>query len=253
MPTGSEQKDDAIISGSSPVEGVTVSVQMHRTPDFDKWYEGVFAPAWEGINAGEIGGEAERSVIRYIVLRDEKDGIAVLTVFPSEQLPGTQSFYDQDLNPLWKQGREEGWLTGTFKSFYFTPTLFRGAKEGPPPPHQEGKGMLFGGAKLGIAYAEFTQTFTSPEFDELHSVYGVESSVTGPVAPGSLAYSAKLENGSVGVVHFHETPEQAAALSKLVSEHTEEPFKSAVSSGIFNDIFAYSFTVVKDVERFTPH
>ena len=77
------------------------------------------------------------SIFRAVCAKGADGGVNVVIVFPSEYTKGIQAFYDQKKNPLWEGGRKDGWLTGDFQQVYFTPTAFRGAVEGPPPP---GKG-----------------------------------------------------------------------------------------------------------------
>lgn len=77
------------------------------------------------------------SIFRAVCAKGADGGVNAVIVFPSEYTKGIQAFYDQKKNPLWEGGRKDGWLTGDFQQVYFTPTAFRGAVEGPPPP---GKG-----------------------------------------------------------------------------------------------------------------
>ena len=79
-----------IISGSSPAEGYTLCLASHSTPDFDMWYKDIFKPAQDGIIDGKLGSKSMQSVIRWIVMKDEADGIAVLQVFPKSEIKGVQ-------------------------------------------------------------------------------------------------------------------------------------------------------------------
>ena len=153
MPPANAKK---IISGSNPAApGVTCAFLSHGTfptqtvatasnipltdrssflssgtPDFDAWYK-----IYEGAMNNLTGDMA--SIFRAVCAKGADGGVNAVIVFPSEYTKGIQAFYDQKKNPLWEGGRKDGWLTGDFQQVYFTPTAFRGAVEGPPPP---GKG-----------------------------------------------------------------------------------------------------------------
>ena len=97
------------------------------TPDFDEWYK-----IYEGAMENLTGDMA--SIFRAVCAKGADGGVNAVIVFPSEYTKGIQAIPRPEEDPLWEGGRKDGWLTGDFQQVYFTPTAFRGAVEGPPPP-----------------------------------------------------------------------------------------------------------------------
>ena len=73
-----------------------------------------------------------------------------LQVFLDGGLTGVRKFYNQDQKTggpggdgqPWAGGRDVGWLVDPWHANYFQPRLFRGLKEGPPPPLKKGMGII---------------------------------------------------------------------------------------------------------------
>jgi len=235
MPPANAKK---IISGSNPAApGVTCAFLSHGTfptqtvattsnipltdrssflssgtPDFDAWYK-----VYEGAMNNLTGDMA--SIFRAVCAKGADGGVNAVIVFPSEYTKGIQAFYDQKKNPLWEGGRKDGWLTGDFQQVYFTPTAFRGAVEGPPPPGK-GNGVTLCATGLSAPYDEWFAEFTSPESDQIHDKYGVIASVAGKVQPGSTGFG---KTGGAAVYHQHKTPKQATDFGKFIGAFLTGP------------------------------
>lgn len=210
MPPANAKK---IISGSNPAApGVTCAFLSHGTPDFDAWYK-----VYEGAMNNLTGDMA--SIFRAVCAKGADGGVNAVIVFPSEYTKGIQAFYDQKKNPLWEGGRKDGWLTGDFQQVYFTPTAFRGAVEGPPPPGK-GNGVTLCASGLSAPYDEWFAEFTSPESDQIHDKYGVIASVAGKVQPGSTGFG---KSGGAAVYHQHKTPKQATDFGKFIGAFLTGP------------------------------
>eukprot|EP00966_Prymnesium_polylepis_P309928 7160948-Prymnesium_polylepis.1 len=93
------------------------------------------------------------SALRAIVCRGLTDGDAVeVTFLPAAELATVRGFYDESANPLWRQGREAGWLSSQLRCDFFEPTLFRGDAPGPPPRLEPGAGLAFCGHGLTVGF-----------------------------------------------------------------------------------------------------
>ena len=135
--------------------------------------------------------------IRVLTLKGPDESIAVLIVMPTAKLPAIKAFNDQSKktkNPLWAQGREAGWLKGTFTQEYYTPALFRGEQNGPPPPNLKGKGFTFN-VRLPPVCRENGPGWLTRE---------VERSLAfkpPPMRPGDATHRAMLHSASAGAPH----------------------------------------------------
>ena len=116
-----------LISGFSPADGIGACVASHSTSDFGRWYREVWARR-------DAPAAPWADCFRCLVCRGVEDEDAVVvSFFSAAALPGVRAFYDESSNPLWREGREAGWLSGEVQRDFFEPALYRGAVAGPPP------------------------------------------------------------------------------------------------------------------------
>jgi len=211
LPQAATAKD--VVKANPAPAGVTVGIFEHGTPSYTKWrkvLDGFIDP-----ETGQVALPPDQKTIRIIYAKVPKgenaeEGVLACQVFLDDGLPGVQKFFNQDKakggpggdGEPWKGGRAAGWLVDPWHANYYQPRLFRGVKDGPPPPLKKGMGIIYGGHGLsnGQTFDSWTAGFTSKEADEFHASCGIFASVAGP----SLAkVSTDVKNKvGVGVVHF---------------------------------------------------
>ena len=166
----------------------------------------------------------------------------VVNFFPTAELANVRAFYDGEANPLWRQGREEGWLVGSLRRDYFEPALYRG-QEGPPPSLAPGAGLTFCGHGLTVGFKTWASYFTSAGADEKHAKLQVTASVAGPL----LAGCTNLVPPGPAVLHVHSTPAAAAELAASFTADGKE-IKEALNLGVIRlPVYARPAAVVADL------
>lgn len=235
----------AKITGFTPADGsYAVVVTSHGTPDFGEWRK-VFQ------NFLDLPVDQQPAVlsksIRIIVGRapvpGQSDNVCVMSVIPTEYAKEVYAFFDDKKNPVFIEGRKEGWLTGTFNRDIFVPQLFRGAKPGPPQPLAKGAGFVFGTHDSKISFGDWSKLFTAPEADDFHDSIGVIASVAGPEIKGASMHS---KNGGPGVVHFTK---DASGAQAFVSGFNNDDFVQAnVKAGVVKlPVFLTAGEVTDDI------
>ena len=225
--------------------GAACVTAFHETPDKKQWYNEVFTPARDRIAAGEFG-PALGATFEYLTLFEEGgDGVMVVSVCPAASAKALTDFYSAK-NPLWKEGRKEGWLTGDFGYFANDVQGFRGPS---PPPNMKGKGVGVYVFECALPFGEWLPQFTSADSDKLHAAAGITNSAVGIASAASGVPSPAKGKGFTGAVwHFHKTGKQAKAFCDKFSAHDEEPFKSIVGPVLKEGFFAKPYTVYADKE-----
>ena len=126
----------------------------------------------------------ETQVIRQFFVKTEAieggDGVLAGIIFANDALPEVIKFFDDKTNPLFQQGRKDGWLTGKWRTNYYRGELFRGSELGPPPKLLKGQGIAYGTHGLGIPFAEWATLFGSPDIAAFHDSCGIIASSAGP-------------------------------------------------------------------------
>lgn len=235
----------AKITGSTPADGsYAVAVVSHGTTDYSSWRK-IFQ------NFLDLPADQQPTVlsksIRIIVCRtpmpDKSDGVCVLSVFPTQYAKEVYTFFDDKKNPVFVEGRKEGWLTGTLNKDVYIPQLFRGAKPGPPQPLAKGAGFVFGTHDSKISFDEWAKIFTSPEADDFHDSVGVIASVAGYAAKGASMHS---KNSGPAAVHF--TKDAAGAQAFAASFDNEDLVKQEVKAGVIKlPVFLTAGEVTDDI------
>ena len=231
-----------------PAGGWACVTAFHETPDKKQWLNQVFRPAREKVAAGEFGPELGATFEFVTNFEEGGDGIMVCALCPPASVKAWTDFYGAK-NPLWEQGRKEGWLAGDFGFFA---SEVRGVRGPNPPPNMKGKGVGVYDFKCALPYDEWIQSFTSADSDALHAAAGITGSAVGVVSDASGAPGPSKGKGFTGAVwHFHKTGKQAKAFSDKFGAHEEEPFKSIVASGAVQEgFFTKAYTVAEDKEYF---
>lgn len=186
LPTGPVLAKSSKVTGSNPAApGVTVGVYEHGTPSYSEWRK--VLDAFIDPKTGQVALPPDQKTIRIIygkVAKGEKskEGVMALQVFLDGGLTGVRKFYNQDQKTggpggdgqPWAGGRDAGWLVDPWHANYFQPRLFRGLKEGPPPPLKKGMGIIYGGHGLGAGqtFDSWAAGFTSAGADDFHDSCG---------------------------------------------------------------------------------
>ena len=116
---------------------------------------------------------------------DGSNDAVVVSFLSASALDSARAFYDEASNPLWRRGRQEGWLDGRLRRNFFLPALYRGVEAGPPPLFAPGMGLSFCGHGLTVGFPTWSRYFTSASADEKHAKLDIMASAAGPLTAGS--------------------------------------------------------------------
>ena len=174
------------------------------------------------------------------------DKVAVVIVFPNDKLNTVSAFYDQEANPLWAQGRADGWLTGTFSQRFAEPLIWRGFPGDVGAPPSAGKAIALFETGLTIPFDDWLPSFTAPDVDLFHDKMGVIGSEAGLPLKGSDA-----GEGNLDVAHWFSTYGQAARFCKDFNARTGEfAFIDTPDAPYKEPIAGTPYTIVDDIINF---